>query len=334
MNNTDKIRHFPSKQFHSVLLGATLSIASVSSQALNVALSNDDGWSAPGIQAMKAALINAGHTVTLAAPLDEQSDSSAAVNANPEDLLITRQVDGANMEFSGATSASGGAEGAEPASSALIAISLAGDPDLLITGINSVANVGSFTQISGTVGGTVLGFSPTYQQAVPSIAISTDELCNDGEAPEDCTVRNAAHYDRVAAFMVDFIAHLETKPGFLNRETGLLPEGVGLNINYPPVDNVKGVKVSAQGRTARYAATGMPGPLSFQLACYGDCLGAAEGTTIAGGIVGISVDETRDVSNSDAKNYENGYITIVPIEADVTAANYRRYKSVVRNFNY
>ena len=54
---------------------ATIALAS-SSSALVIALSNDDGWDAPGIQAMKAALEGAGHTVTLAGPLDEQSGSS------------------------------------------------------------------------------------------------------------------------------------------------------------------------------------------------------------------------------------------------------------------
>ena len=50
----------------------TLSLAGEST-ALVVALSNDDGWDSPGITAMKSALEGAGHSVTLAAPLDEQS---------------------------------------------------------------------------------------------------------------------------------------------------------------------------------------------------------------------------------------------------------------------
>ena len=59
--------------------------------ALNIALSNDDGWDAPGIQAMKGALESAGHTVTLAGPLDEQSGSSAANNF-VSDLVITKEA--------------------------------------------------------------------------------------------------------------------------------------------------------------------------------------------------------------------------------------------------
>jgi 5'-nucleotidase len=317
-------------------LGAGLTAMSATTHSLNVALSNDDGWSAPGIQAMKAALVDAGHTVTLAAPLDEQSGSSAAVNASPGDLLIVKQAEGpAVKEFSVATSASGGTEGAEPASSALVAISIAGEPDLLVTGINSGANIGSFAQISGTVGGAIVGLGSTFNQAVPSIAISTDEVCDPEEAePGDvdaCNAENEAHFASVAEFMVDFIAHLETKPGYLAKESALLPAGLGLNINYPPTDNVKGVKVSVQGRTARF---GVGFPVAIQFGCYADCASAPIGAPIPGGISGIEEDETPDVKNGDAENFEKGYITIVPIEADYTAKSPLKFKSVVNSFSY
>jgi 5'-nucleotidase len=111
--------------------------------ALNVALSNDDGWDAPGIQTMKVALESAGHTVTLAGPLDEQSGSSAANNF-VSDLVVKKE---AVNEYSVALA--GGTEGAEPATAALIAIGIAKDanggvaPDLLVSGINAGANIGS-----------------------------------------------------------------------------------------------------------------------------------------------------------------------------------------------
>lgn len=319
-----------------IAMGAGLTLLSASTQALNIALSNDDGWMAPGIQAMKAALVSAGHTVTLAAPLDEQSGSSAAVNASPGDLLITKRAEGPGIqEFSVATTASGGTEGAEPASSALVAISIAGDPDLLVTGINSGANIGSFAQISGTVGGAIVGLGSSFNQAVPAIAISTDEVCDPEEVAveevDDCNAANAAHYASVAQFMANFIAHLETKPGYLAKESDLLPPGLGLNINYPPTDNPKGVKVTVQGRTARF---GVGFPVAIQFGCYGDCANAPVGTPIPGGISGILEDETTDVRNGDAENFEKGYITIVPIEADYTAKSPLRFKSVVNSFNY
>jgi 5'-nucleotidase len=120
----------------SVVVFFTFAFSSASS-ALVVALSNDDGWEAPRIQAMKDALEAAGHTVTLAGPLDEQSGSSAAINA-VSDLVIKKE---AVNEFSVALA--GGTEGAEPATSALIAIGIAKTandgvaPDLLVSGINA-----------------------------------------------------------------------------------------------------------------------------------------------------------------------------------------------------
>ena len=71
----------------SALLVTSLFLATGAS-ALDVALSNDDGWDAPGIQALKAELQSRGHDVTLAAPLDQQSGSSAAIDiALPPNFL-------------------------------------------------------------------------------------------------------------------------------------------------------------------------------------------------------------------------------------------------------
>ncbi len=244
-----------------VVLLCSFAFASASS-ALVVALSNDDGWDAPGIQAMRVALEAAGHTVTLAGPLDEQSGSSAAGNF-VSDLVIKKES--AN-EYSVAIA--GGTEGAEPATSALIAIGIAKDanggvaPDLLVSGINAGANIGAATQLSGTVGGTIVAIANGLNGSLPAIAISTDEPCDEDDPPGGdlpaCVAENAAHYADVASFLADFIAHLETKPGFLEDESGLLPAGVGLNINYPPVppEDIQGVTLNVQGRQWRRP----PGP--------------------------------------------------------------------------
>ena len=132
----------------SFFLLTSLAVATGAS-ALNVALSNDDGWDAPGIQALKSELESRGHTVTLAAPLDQQSGSSAAIDIAipPEDILIIKRE--SSNEYSVAKQS--GVEGAEPATSALMAIAISTEangsaPDLLVTGINSGANVGSATQ--------------------------------------------------------------------------------------------------------------------------------------------------------------------------------------------
>jgi 5'-nucleotidase len=328
---------------HAVSIAAAIAALSAgqSASALTIALSNDDGWSSRGIQAMKSALV-ADHTVILAAPLDEQSASSAALNTDTPALLVTKQAeDGDDMEFSVATIASGGTEGGEPASSALIALSLAPEADLLITGINAGANIGAFTQISGTVGAATMGLNGTINQQVPAIAVSSDDVCDEEELAEEgasaeelaaCAAENDAHYAAIAQFVASFIDHLQTKPGFLASEEGLLPVGVGLNINYPPVDNPKGVVVAAQGQTA--ALGGAPFATAIGYGCYADCAGAPVGIPVPAGINAFGADPRTDVKNSDTDYYIDGYITVVPFQIDYTAKSYLKFKSVISGFNY
>ena len=301
------------------------------SLALVVALTNDDGWSSPGIQALRAALEGAGHTVTLAAPLDEQSGSSAALNIT-SDLHITRQ---SVNEFSVAIA--GGVEGAEPASSSLIAIAIARDanggvnPDVLISGINAGANIGAAAQISGTVGSTIVALANGLNGSIPAIGISTDEPCDVDEPPGGdlpaCLAVNAAHYAEVAAFLVDFVAHLETKPGSLSDEPGLLPPGVGLNINYPPLPAaaIQGVKLTRQGRTLVLGGV----PLNLDYRCFA-CGFIPVGASSPGGIGGAGFDPTPDVADSDSSAFTSGFIAVVPIEPDYTAGNHHKFESVIQ----
>lgn len=311
-----------------VLMGWT-----TAASALVVALSNDDGWDAPGIQAMKTALEAASHTVTLAGPLDEQSGSSAANNF-VSDLVITKE---AVNEYSVALA--GGTEGAEPATAALIAIGIAkaanGDepPDLLVSGINAGANIGAATQLSGTVGGAIVSIANGLNGSVPAIAISTDEPCDVDDPPGGdlpaCEAENAAHFAQVASFLTDFIAHLESKPGFLNSVDGLLPEGTALNINYPPLppEEIEGVSLNRQGKVLVIGGV----PLAVDFVCFA-CAVIPVGASSPGGIGGAGFDPTPDVKDSDAEAFVDGYITVVPIEADYTADKHKKFKSVINTF--
>lgn len=303
----------------SIIVFSTFAFASASS-ALVVALSNDDGWDAPGIQAMKVALEAAGHTVTLAGSLDEQSGSSAAINA-VSNLVIKKE---ASNEFSVAIA--GGTEGAEPATSALIAIGIAKSanggiaPDLLVSGINAGANIGATTQLSGTVGGTIVAIANGLNGSLPAIGISTDEPCDEEDPPGDdlaaCVASNAVHFANVAEFLAGFIAHLESKPGFLSNESGLLPAGVALNINYPPLapEDIQGVSLNNQGRTLVIGGI----PLAVDFVCFA-CEFIPVGASSPGGIGGAGFDPTPDVAGSDSADYLAGFITVVPIEANYTA---------------
>ena len=62
-----------------VFSSATIALAGQERQSLSILLTNDDGVDAPGIQAIRRALVAAGHRVTVVAPAGQQSGSSGRV---------------------------------------------------------------------------------------------------------------------------------------------------------------------------------------------------------------------------------------------------------------
>ena len=311
------------RELFAAALAVLLFVFSPGVRALTIALSDDDGWDAIGIQAAKRALAAAGHTVILVGPLNEQSGSSAAINMT--DLLITKRRDEEGvLEYSVAIG--DGTESAEPATSALVAIDIARQragrlPDLLVSGINIGANIGAATQFSGTVGAAIAALSPMLNGAVPAIAISTDPVCD--ESTPDCRASNDAHFARVADFLVAFIARLERKAGSVTGEKHLLPRGVGFNINYSPLPEPAGVLVTRQGRTVTFEddliVSFGADTVTINIGCHEPCTDVPVGTTLKGGITQIIPDETPEIPGADTTWYSKGYITIVPITPDYTA---------------
>jgi 5'/3'-nucleotidase SurE len=298
---------------------ACVATASNPAAALNIALTNDDGWNAPGIQIMKTALVAAGHTVTLAAPLTDQSGSSMALDQ--VSLAVKKEAAG---EYSVALWATP-TVAAKPANSAYVAIGIVQEggrsPDLLISGINSSANIGLSELLSGTVGAAAHAMKAVLNGGVPAIAIGTDV------PTANCDVTcQAAHYQVVANFMVRFVAHLETKPGFLASEPGLLPAGLGLVVSYPGITSISGVKIAMQSETI--LAPGV-GKVSGAIKCSSPgCAGLPLGGTQRARMV-LVPDSTPDTKDSDLGYYREGYVTVVPIAANMTAPNPLRFKSIL-----
>lgn len=294
-----------------------LAVCSFNASALNIALTNDDGWDAPGIQAMKAALVAAGHNVVMAGSLTGQSGSSAALNFF-EGLEIVKQrgvADEGALELSVALD--DGVSGAEPVTAGGIAIAISEQlngaaPDLVVSGINAGQNLGAAHQISGTVGATIGAMSDLIGGArLPAIGISTDEPCETAEAedPAACQAEIDAQYERSAAFVVDLVDALDHGWG------PLMPEGFGINVNYPPLVEVEGAKVTNQGITA----TSGGAAISVTWGCYADCVNVPNGTAVPGGITGLVPSDTMERRNADTTLNAAGYITLVPMQADYTA---------------
>jgi 5'-nucleotidase len=296
-------------------VATSLLLGSASSSALNIALTNDDGWSSVGIQSLFAALVAAGHTVTLAGPLDEQSGSSGAINLG--ELVIVKQAENV---FSVALA--GGEEGAEPATAGAVATHISTQltgqaPDILISGINDGANLSAATQHSGTVGAATLSLGQFSGGSVPAIAVSTDGRCE--EMGTEC--------DEVADFIVDYLAHLENRPNYVKGRTGLLPDRVGLNINYPPGDPL-GVKLARQGWLPLLGGSSISIDIGCQL---DDCNSLAIGESGAGGIIGATAIEGADRDLADSDLFVEGYITVVPIRPDYTV-NPKGFKRYLEEF--
>jgi 5'-nucleotidase len=294
----------------------------VHASAFDIVLTNDDGWEASGIQAMKRALVDAGHTVILAGSLTEQSGSSAAFNTGGLVIVKQREDEGA-LEYSVALEPEDGGEateGAEPVTAAMVGISIAEDangalPDIVVSGINAGQNLGAASQISGTVGAVTAAISSGFAGAlVPGIAISTDPPC-DEEAEDDgsCEELAAAHYTKVAEFVALFIDTLEEQ----TTQGPLMPPGFGVNINYPPGESVSSATVNRQGQT--FFIGGQARSLKF--GCRSDCVNAPVGDPVAGGITGAGAYTGEEVDNADTSSNAAGNITVVAIAPDFTAGS-------------
>jgi 5'-nucleotidase len=105
---------------------------------VKILLTNDDGYGAPGIEALREVCEAFGHC-TIVAPAGPQSGVGHAVTTNAPLRLARRGVD--RYAVAGT-----------PADCARVALcELVRDADWLIAGINHGANLGSDTYISGTV---------------------------------------------------------------------------------------------------------------------------------------------------------------------------------------
>ena len=199
-------------------------------EPLHILLTNDDGHSAPGIQALHRVLKREGHRVSMVAPSNEQSATGMGVTSRRSLALEQLETDYWHLD-------------GQPADTILVALGhLLEDnpPDLVLSGINFGPNLGTALHMSGTIGAAIMATLNGF----PSIAISAgmrfDEI--DTQFPSTLEVFEAA-----AEFTCSVIDSLRSSVGENGR---LLPREVLLNINYPalPRDQIRGVlhpKISA-----------------------------------------------------------------------------------------
>jgi 5'-nucleotidase len=273
----------------SLLLVLSAALANASDHceplALNILLTNDDGYQTPGIVALHRALKAAGHNVKRVAPERNYSGSSASLTM---DVITAPRMP--NEEFSEIYAVT-----ASPATTVLLGATAIFGPDqpvdLVVSGINDGANLGPATAISGTVGATTAALKALVPP-IPGIAISTNPINE-----EAGSVENQEHVANIAEFTSRLVTalHCGSKPW----STGNL----ALNVNYPPLapQAIKGVRIAAQGQAPYYA-------MGFR--AVADNHYAPDFKRAA---------PSQDIDDSDTFLFRQGYITIVPIDADFTA---------------
>jgi len=194
---------------------------------LDILVTNDDGYLAPGIRALEAALRSAGHRTRLIAPATNVSGGSMSFSWNP--LQVT--VENSDPLIIGVI-------GGTPANSVVLAVTAlypAGSrPDVVISGINDGANTGRIVPLSGTVGAAVAAVA-LLDPPVPSIAVSADRL------PDLSPEQKAARASEIARH---FAANLPRLRSALCAMTAT-DDGSGvLSVNYParPVADIRGIR--------------------------------------------------------------------------------------------
>ena len=177
---------------------------------LKVLISNDDGYGAPGVLALKEVLADS-YDYWYALPDRDRSGASQSLTLHRPIKVIRKEENGIIVEGTPAD---------------CVRLSLSGlcdfEPDFILSGINAGANLGTDVLYSGTVAAAMEGLC----SGIPAIAFSL----------------TGSRFFDTAAFcslkVLDYLAGIE------------LPKEVLFNVNIPdiPLSSVKGMKVTCLGR--------------------------------------------------------------------------------------
>jgi 3-phytase len=298
-----------------ILLCPALLLVASSSLALDILLTNDDGFDSQGITALRTALVDAGHNVTVVAPAGEQSGKGGSLNTGVFDFT----VGGGTMPL---VHHGGGLWSLDGTPSDCIAAGLDivlkdNPPDLVVSGHNRGQNIGKpGSNGSGTIGAALRATFAGFPAIATSVGIDIGE-----GSPFPSTL---AAFAPASDFIVDVIAALEAAPG-----ADLMPNRVRLlNINFPvPYEAITGVAITklADGTDLElplfdpsqgFPSFGIP-PLPFPT-----CADAAVGGGACFATVGLGFGSTPDEeSNSDLDAQRGNLISITPMDADMSAGN-------------
>lgn len=292
------------------LLVAAAITAPLTASALNIVLTNDDGFETANIQSLFKALEAAGHDVVMSAPYSGQSGTGGQI-AFMKPIGPTTQASEGGLLPAGSAGV-GVTTIAEqqfyvdgsPAASVLFGIDVVaskywqGPPDLVISGPNQGNNLGIVTPHSGTLGATVTALN----KGIPAIAVSAHDS---GKAQAE-----------IAAELVVELIDVLTRQGGIS-----LPPGIGLNVNLPAID--------AERDTAddfRFIATQIGAAADFGLRFFPDLgdsvVAQSVGVPADIGLPGVGIDlspgdagyEADAARSSESNALQARTVTVSPIE--------------------
>ena len=212
---------------------------------MHILISNDDGYFAPGIEHLAAALREHAQ-ITVVAPERDRSGASNSLTLD-RPLFVRRAPNG--FLFVNGT----------PTDCVHLAVTGLLDelPDMVVSGINLGANMGDDTIYSGTVAAATEG----YLLGIPSVAISLAS-------------KTAAHFETAAKVAVDLVQrHARAQAGAWL-----------LNVNVPDVapDALRGTVVTRLGRRHKaedvIRAQNPRGETVYWVGAAGPAADAGEGT--------------------------------------------------------
>lgn len=238
-----------------------------------VFITNDDGIDAAGIARLENAVREHCDDVWVVAPAGNQSSSSRRITQHQK--VICRKRGEQRYAVEGT-----------PADCSIVALNglIPGrKPDLVLSGVNSGANLGEDLALSGTVGACL----QAMEQGIPGIAFSQ---VIDKELGEDvCWHCSDSH---LMALLPQLVAMLDAS----------CPT---LNVNFPPLQlkqKPRGVKVVPSGRRNT--------PISLQ--------GVRHNNDETHFYYPTLRQDKPGSAGSDLEQLYAGYITVTPIQADLT----------------
>ncbi len=178
---------------------------------MKILLVNDDGVAAPGLLAMRSALLGAGHEVCVVAPDSERSASSHAITFLRPIRARERHDESGDIFAIDGTPTDCTRFGLREAFP---------QAQFVVSGINPGANVGRDTLYSGTVAAAM----EAAMYGVPAMAVSVDW------APTQT-------YDAACVWAVKMLEHFRAHP---------LPGGQMCNLNVPnvPPEQIRGLRLA------------------------------------------------------------------------------------------